>query len=70
MPVLYQALVYHGVGYLEKARYVRTRHVVALHAVLLGVGKTAAVNVVHNALQVGIHFFARPVHTHAVLRHF
>src|SRR5680860_480303 len=56
---LHDALVKHGVGHLQEARYVRAGHVVAGQAVLVGGGDACLVDVAHDAVQALVHLFAR-----------
>jgi len=63
-----QSLIHHRVRDLEKTGNVRSIHVIARRAVLLGGAIADFVDSLHDVMEPVIHLFARPRNTHAVLR--
>ena len=64
-----QSLVHHRVRDLEETRNVRSIHVIAGRAVLLGGAIADFVDSLHDVIEPVIHLFARPRDAHTVLRH-
>lgn len=66
---LHTALLNDCVGHALKSPDIGSKHHVTRAGVLLRGGAAALVNVPHDVLELLIHFFQGPGHTHCVLRH-
>ena len=67
--VLVRALCEHGVGHLFKSRDIGARHEIVPETVALRRIHGIFIDVFHRSLQPGIHLFAAPGETLAVLAH-
>ena len=59
--LLEYALCHHGLGHLQEAGYIGTLHIVDVAIGLRAIFHTFGVNLVHDAMQLGVDLLAAPL---------
>ena len=59
--LLEYALCHHGLGHLQEAGYIGTLHIVDVAIGLRAIFHTLGVNLVHDAMQLGVDLLAAPL---------
>src|SRR5690606_15575063 len=61
LELLYDALCQHGIGYFHKAGNIGSFHVIYITILLATILNARFMNIVHDLMQLGIHFFPSPI---------